>query len=200
VRDTYTYGVATISRLLKSIGLFCRLSSLSYGYFAKDTHDFKEPTNRSHLIQHMYVKIFVCTYICSCKWHTQVQRMYVQISVCTYADYRLFHRALLQKRPIILRSLLIVATPYDVCIYRYLCVHISGPVCKTSNMSLKYVWCDSFRTYGWLTWLLSSRRYAHIYRPDWITRLFCQRSLWMSGLFLQKSPVGAVWSGMHIRV
>jgi len=28
------------------------------------------------------------------------------------AEYRLFYRALLQKRPIILRSLLIVATPY----------------------------------------------------------------------------------------
>jgi len=45
------YGVATISRLLKIIGLFCRISP--------------------------------------------------------------FNRSLLQKRPIILRSLLIVATPYD---------------------------------------------------------------------------------------
>ena len=46
------YGMATISRFLKIIGLFCRISSL-------------------------------------------------------------FYRALLQKRPIILRSLLVVATPYD---------------------------------------------------------------------------------------
>jgi len=30
----------------------------------------------------------------------------------SFAEYRLFYRALLQKRPIILRSLLIVATPY----------------------------------------------------------------------------------------
>jgi len=30
-----------------------------------------------------------------------------------FAEYRLFYRALLQKRPIILRSLLIVATPYQ---------------------------------------------------------------------------------------
>jgi len=33
----------------------------------------------------------------------------------SFAEYSLFHRALLQKRPIILRSLLIVATP---------CIHI----------------------------------------------------------------------------
>ena len=55
------YGVARISRLLKSLGLFCRIS--------------------------------------------------------------LFNRALLQKRPIILRSLLIVATPYAyICVYKH--VHI----------------------------------------------------------------------------
>jgi len=30
----------------------------------------------------------------------------------SFAEYRLFYRALLQKRPLILRSLLIVATPY----------------------------------------------------------------------------------------
>ena len=29
-----------------------------------------------------------------------------------FAEYRLFHRALLRKRPVILRSLLMVATPY----------------------------------------------------------------------------------------
>ena len=44
------YGVATISRLLKMIGLFCRISSLLQGSFAKETCNFKEPTNRSHPI------------------------------------------------------------------------------------------------------------------------------------------------------
>ena len=44
------YGVATISRLLKILGLFCRISSLLYGSFAKKTYHFKEPTNHSHPI------------------------------------------------------------------------------------------------------------------------------------------------------
>jgi len=35
----------------------------------------------------------------------------------SFAEYRLFYRALLQKRPLILRSLLIVATPY--CLLPY---------------------------------------------------------------------------------
>jgi len=42
--------VPTISRLLKIIGLFCRISSLLKGSFATEICDFKEPTNRSHPI------------------------------------------------------------------------------------------------------------------------------------------------------
>ena len=45
-----SYGVATISRLLKIIVLFCRISFLLWGFFADETYDFKEPTNRSHPI------------------------------------------------------------------------------------------------------------------------------------------------------
>jgi len=44
------YGVATISRLLQIIGLFCRIWTLLSGSFAKETYNFKEPTNRSPLI------------------------------------------------------------------------------------------------------------------------------------------------------
>ena len=42
-------------------------------------------------------------------WLRLVGSLKLQISC---AEYRLFCRALLQKRPIMLRSLLIVATPY----------------------------------------------------------------------------------------
>jgi len=34
----------------KMIGLFCRIWSLLLGSFAKETYNFKEPTNRSHPI------------------------------------------------------------------------------------------------------------------------------------------------------
>jgi len=46
------------------------------------------------------------------------------------AEYRLFCIALLQKRPIILKSLLIVATPYHrvvnlmFCCYECMCMHV----------------------------------------------------------------------------
>ena len=55
------YGVATISRLLKLIGLFCRISSLLQGSFAKETYNLKEPTNRSH-------PIWICVAIDGFAW------------------------------------------------------------------------------------------------------------------------------------
>jgi len=42
--------VATISRLLKIISLFDRISSLLLSSFAKETYNFKELTNGSHPI------------------------------------------------------------------------------------------------------------------------------------------------------
>ena len=53
----------------------------------------------------------------------------------SFAEYHLFYRALLQKRPIILRSLLIVATPYmesdvhmkETCVLSVLCINERDP-------------------------------------------------------------------------
>jgi len=42
--------VASISRLLKIVGLFCKRALENKRYSAKETCDFKEPTNRSHRI------------------------------------------------------------------------------------------------------------------------------------------------------
>ena len=42
--------MAIISRLLKIKGLFCRISSLLLGSFAKETYNFEEPTHRSQPI------------------------------------------------------------------------------------------------------------------------------------------------------
>ena len=69
-------------------------------------------------------RVCVCVCVCAgCKraqylrgeagmgWLRLVGSLKVQVS---FTEYSLFYRALLQKRPTILRSLLVVATPYDV--------------------------------------------------------------------------------------
>ena len=43
-------GVATVSRPLKIIGLFCKRALDKRLYSAKETYNFKEPTSRSHSI------------------------------------------------------------------------------------------------------------------------------------------------------
>ena len=45
-----TYGVATISRLLKMIGLFYKRALYKRLYSAKEIYNFEEPTNHSHPI------------------------------------------------------------------------------------------------------------------------------------------------------
>ena len=45
-----TYGMATISRMLKNIGLFCKRALQKRPVFCKETCIFKHPTHRSHPI------------------------------------------------------------------------------------------------------------------------------------------------------
>jgi len=56
------YGVATISRLLKMIGLFCKRALWKRQYSANETYHFKEPTKRSHpiVIPSQYCCVCVC--------------------------------------------------------------------------------------------------------------------------------------------
>jgi len=50
------YGADTISRLLKIIRLFCRISSLLKGSLAKESYDCKEATNGRHGIESARVR------------------------------------------------------------------------------------------------------------------------------------------------
>ena len=48
--DRKSYGVTTISRLLKIIGLCCKKALYKRLYSAKETYNFKETTNGTHPI------------------------------------------------------------------------------------------------------------------------------------------------------
>jgi len=56
------YGVATMSRLLKIIGLFCKRALQKRLYSAKETYNFKEPTNHSHPIRESERNIYIYIY------------------------------------------------------------------------------------------------------------------------------------------
>jgi len=64
------------------------------------------------------LRLFLCRpHSTHMKWLQLVGSLKLQVSS---AEYSLFYRALLQKRPIILRSLLIVATPYLHILYLHM--------------------------------------------------------------------------------
>jgi len=84
--------VATISRLLKIIGLFCTILGLLQGSFAKETYNFKEPTNRSHPISAHH------TPPC-CRAFVRIYRALLQIYKALWRIYRALlriYRALLR--------------------------------------------------------------------------------------------------------
>ena len=67
-----SYGVATISRLLTIIGLFCKRALLKSRFSAKETYNLKEPTNCSHPISQSGDVtpnndcVFECLRVCVC--------------------------------------------------------------------------------------------------------------------------------------
>ena len=82
----------------KIIGLFCRISSLLYGSFAKETYTLIDPINQSHPICIRRTHLF--------------SNASSEGSRCAFAEYPLFYKALLQKRLIILSLLLTKSNPY----------------------------------------------------------------------------------------
>jgi len=77
--------MATIRRLLKIIGLFVRISSLLSGSFAKETYNFKEPTNRSH-------PIVWCMYIYVCLHALSLSVFFTTDTIANYRHLRLCAR------------------------------------------------------------------------------------------------------------
>ena len=65
-----SYGVATISKPLKIVGLFCKRDLQKRPIFCKETCNFKEPTNRSHPMhrykEHMSLHLYIDIYACVC--------------------------------------------------------------------------------------------------------------------------------------
>ena len=134
---TYVYGVATISRLLKMIGLFCRILSLLWVSFAKETYHFKEPTNRSHPI----VSLHVVSHSTQCRMcDISLSRTHSYVShnsfVCVTRLIRMCH-----------------TTHSYVWHDSFVCVTRLIRMCHTTH---SYVWHDSFMTHTCLTYVWAS--------------------------------------------
>ena len=87
------HGVASSSRLLKTIGFFCKRALQKRRYSAEETYDFKEPTNRSHPIPTSIVTC-MCLYVCASV--RKCERMSVGVGVCVCVCTRMIFWGLIQ--------------------------------------------------------------------------------------------------------
>ena len=125
----HAHGLATISRLLKITGLFCKRA------LQKRLYSVKRDLRNMTIFCKSYLGLFVRTYW----WYgvATISRLFKIIGLFCRISSR--YRALLQKRPVILRSLLIVATPYV-----YVCLWVSQASGKYDYI-LNF--CDVSHTY-----------------------------------------------------
>ena len=115
--------MATISRFSITVCLFCKRALQKRLYSATRTYNFKEPTDRSHPI-HAWVRsrIYLMTTYESVMAHTsrKESRHTWKQDHFSFAKEPYQKDYILQKRPIILRSLLIVATSYQQRVTSYM--------------------------------------------------------------------------------
>jgi len=87
----HAYGVATSSRLLKSVGLFCKRALLKRRYSAKETYQFQEPTNRSHPIHIFLFAGCRIGKVVTCRMSLVTQSCHMQMSRVIYLKWLLYH-------------------------------------------------------------------------------------------------------------
>jgi len=61
-----SYGVASVSRIDKIIGLFCKRALQKRRYSAKETYNLIDPTDCSHPIVRFPVWVWVRMCVCEC--------------------------------------------------------------------------------------------------------------------------------------
>jgi len=128
------YGVASRSRLLKVIGLFCKRALQKRLYSAKETYNLKKSTNRNHPI----LRVCLCVRekpLRVCERERVCVRVNFGLSL-SFAENRLFCRVLLQRRPLILREKTLCVCERErvrVCNFRALALSLAV-FCRISSL------------------------------------------------------------------
>ena len=125
------YGLATISRLLKIVGLFCKRAQQKRLVFSKETYDFKEPTHRSHPI-YICVQQNICVTDMQSEWAclTRSTHMPLYMSHSLYTSWDIY-------------ILLYTCVPY-------MCTHIATHIRRYTHM---WDMCSDISLYtSWDMW------------------------------------------------
>ena len=152
-----SYGVASISRLLEIIGLFCRISSLVQGSFAKEACNFKRIHTRNHPIAvtthafvcvnraQVYIYALVCvwglSFMCKC-----VNKHEYKSKNMIYA-YELTNTKV--NEGITINTTSHVRKYFCVCVCMYLCmcigIHVDTHACMDVRVFICIYMCMFFK-------------------------------------------------------
>ena len=122
------YGVASVSRPCKIIGLFCKRALWNRWYAAKETYNFKEPTNRSHPIPddtHLPMWEWVISRI----WINHVTRM----NESSHAEH-IPHASMLDHTPVPMWKIIHLFP----CERSYTCSHVRMSISTWAHLTWDY--------------------------------------------------------------
>ena len=139
----FPYGVATISRLLKFVGLFCNRDLLKSLYSAEESCSFKEPTNCSQPISVVWL-VHMCDMTPSCMWHESF--IYVTWLICVPWLTHMCDVSLSHVRHDSFIRVTGLMHMYDMT-HSYVWQHSGIHMC---DMAHSYVWHDSSICVTWL--------------------------------------------------
>ena len=117
--STKEYGVATMSRMLKNIGLFCKRDLQKRPIFCKETYIFKHPTHRSHpIISTLSPKAY---FLQTCRISLQKATCFLDMCLCSCVSVQCVYEceALQVDVHAERQSLFFIFTRMRVYIYRY---------------------------------------------------------------------------------
>jgi len=151
------YKLATISRLLEIVGLFCKRALSKRRYSAEETCIFKEPNNGSHpitirlsiawLVHYIFNKCAVLTYPAAYECVTTHLIRHVAGVPCSACPVSMYRKECADANPGVCGP----CGPCDERQYRVDCgVCVSLFVLMCGMTYSHYLWCDSFRCVTWL--------------------------------------------------
>ena len=149
----------------------------------------------THGIAHAFQRVRI-SIVLILNWHLASAKQSALKSQVSFAAYRLLYRALLQKRPITFRSLLIVATPYHSThvvivkkmqsFYRVAKTYRIPYLYRSFSAKVTYIWwlfCGKWSATQGIRWV-----FATLYLPVSLTKHIFLVALWLSECFWKCQP------------
>jgi len=129
------YGVASVSRTDKIIGLFCKRALQKRRYSAKETHDFIDPDRSHPILWHPYRfwGLYICCVYTRIRTSTNMH-LHITRVICTYYTCDMLHTCV-----------------YHTCNILHMCIHITHVICYTCVYTYTHKYTCIYIVHMWMS-------------------------------------------------